>query len=75
MTYTNPGHFTLVACVLLLAPLAAVAQTGPSVPTRTIGKVDVESRDPFTAVYGLRELRDGLDEPTHRLLLDLAADW
>ncbi len=22
-----------------------------------------------------RELRDGLDEPTHRLLLDLAADW
>lgn len=59
MTYTNPGHFTLVACVLLLAPLAAVAQTGPSVPTRTIGKVDVESRDPFTAVYGLRELRDG----------------
>jgi hypothetical protein len=44
---------------VVFAPLAAAAQSTSNVPTRPIGNLEVEFREPFTAVHALRELRDG----------------
>src|SRR5262245_36417207 len=43
----------------LFAPTVGMAQAAGAVPTRPIGKVDVEYREPFTTVTSVRELRDG----------------
>ena len=49
------GAFALMACC---APVVGLAQA-TTVPTRSIGKVDVEYPEPFTTVTSVRELRDG----------------
>jgi len=51
-----------VRALLMLAscaPVVGMAQATGAVPTRPIGKVDVEYREPFTTVTSIRELRDG----------------
>ena len=49
------------ALVLLVSctPIVGMAQATSAIPTRPIGKVDVEYREPFTSVTSVRELRDG----------------
>ena len=52
---------TRISHVLMLAlvPGVGMAQGTSAIPTRPIGKVDVEYREPFTTVTSVRELRDG----------------
>ena len=54
-TIVNRGVFHALAVVALCIPSLGFAQ----VATRVLGKPDIEYREPFTTISGLRELRDG----------------